>query len=98
MRGCPSAQQLRDLLVRDSCAAEMDSLVEHVEDCNLCQQQLEEWTATAARDSGGMDPTAAADAPCDREFLQRLKDESPPAVSQWSRFRHDSEQTDAGAD
>ena len=81
---CPSADQLRRLLADQLGATQESSIGEHVENCALCQDSLEQLTdgdvSPARSSSSGNVAWAAVDSDVDSDFLNSLKCVPPLAV------------------
>jgi serine/threonine protein kinase len=79
---CPSAEQLRGLVDGTLVASEQDFLSRHVEECNGCQQTLDQLAATSweekARDFGAQEPTP----PALREVVRAAQAQGMPSATQ----------------
>jgi tetratricopeptide (TPR) repeat protein len=79
MGGCPSREQLANLLDERLCGPEADPVGAHVQTCPQCQKTLHELSDTNLLGAGPQ-PTLDLQAPCEPspEFLEKLKGNRPP--------------------
>jgi len=77
MTGCPSREQLRQLLAQQLDAAEGAALEAHVEGCAACQDSL----ARLSDEEDTSAPPPVTDVPeSTADFVRRLGEQPPPAT------------------
>jgi len=87
--GCPSAEELRELVGEELADADRTAVEAHVETCTLCQEQLERLVAATASRAGlpALSRLDEPSDPADGDFFDRLRklpvpspESGPPAA------------------